>query len=209
MRTTPAARALAAVLALAMSCGLAPRADAQQAPGQGPDLTTSQAAPQIPQPSGPNTDPGNDTPPAFVKRPARPAAPPRPDLTYAQGKAPVEFRGLPWGTALDRAQAQLTDLTPVTQPVPLKGTYSRAGELLKLGEADIRSVAYYFPKGRLSGVGIVFEGEANYFLIKEHLIRQFGPGRQMGDRYGWTWADFFVEMRMRGALGELRYTHVP
>lgn len=205
MRTTSAARALAAALTLAMLCGLAPMAGAQQAPSQ----EIGQAAPQIPQPSGPATDGGDDTPPAFVKRPARPAAPPRPDLTYAQGKAPVEFRGLPWGTALDKAQAQLADLAPVTQPVPLKGTYSRAGELLKLGEADIRSVAYYFPKGRLSGVGIVFEGEANYFLIKEHLIRQFGPGRQMGDRYGWTWADFFVEMRMRGALGELRYTHVP
>jgi hypothetical protein len=97
----------------------------------------------------------------------------------------------------------------VTTPRPLPATYSRAGELLKLGEADLRSVAYYFPKGKLTGVGIIFEGEANYFLIKEHLIKLFGLGRQMGDRYGWTWPDFFVELRMRGEQGELRYTYAP
>lgn len=201
MRTRSAALFPAAVLALSALLTLTLPAGAQQ-----PESPAQQMATAGPDAAG---APGDETPPPFIKRPPQPQRPARPDLTFAQGKAPVEFRGLPWGTALDKARAQMPDLAPVSSPLPLKDTFSRKDELLKLGEADIKSVAYYFPKGRLSGAGIVFEGEANFFLIKEHLIRQFGPGRQMGDRYGWTWQDFFVELRLRGQTGELRYTYAP
>lgn len=199
MRIPPAARPTAATLALTLFLALPLAAPAQQA----------EPAPGVPAPPASSAPGDADVPPAFVKRPPLPARPQRPDLTFAQGKAPLEFRGLPWGTSLDKAKAQAADLDAVTSPLPLKDTFARKNELLKLGEADLKSVAYYFPKGRLSGVGIAFEGEANFFLIKEHLIRQFGPGRQMGDRYGWTWPDFFVEMRLRGQTGELRYTYAP
>jgi len=110
-----------------------------------------------------------------------------------------------WGSDLARQDG----LLPVTQPVALPGTYFRADERLRLGQAEIRSVAYYFPKGRLTGVGIVFEGQDNFFLLKDHLIDLYGPGRQMGDRYGWTWSNFFIDLRMRENLGELRYQIQP
>jgi hypothetical protein len=31
----------------------------------------------------------------------------------------------------------------------------------------------------------------------------------MGDRYGWTWSYFFIDLRMRENLGELRYATQP
>lgn len=207
MRTVFPARSLAVALALTMSLILPGAATAQQTAPAVPQAQAAGTPETAPIPAQSASD--EDTPPPFVKRPAQPPRPPRPDLTFAQGKAPLEFRGLPWGASLDKARTQLPDLAAVTTPLPLKDTFARKDELLKLGEADLKSVAYYFPKGRLSGVGIVFEGEANFFLIKEQLIRQFGPGRQMGDRYGWTWANFFVEMRLRGQTGELRYTYAP
>lgn len=178
------------------------------APSIQADAASVPSAPPIPTPTG--TPPaGMDTPPPFVQRPVRRSAPSRPDFTFARRAAPEQFRGLAWGTGVEQARATLADLAPVQTPVPLRDTFARPGELLKLGEADLRSVAYYFPKGKLMGVGIVFEGEANYFLIKEHLLAQYGPGRQLGDRYGWTWPTFSIELRMRGQLGELRYTHAP
>jgi hypothetical protein len=146
-----------------------------------------------------------DTPPAFIKRPPAAPRPARPDLTFAVKSAPVEFRGLPWGSELSRQ----TGMLPVTKPVTLPGTYFRPDELLRLGQAEIRSVAYYFPKGKLTGVGVLFEGQNNFFLIKDHLIELYGPGRQMGDRYGWTWGNFFIDLRMRDNLGELRYATQP
>jgi len=164
------------------------------------------AAPPIPEPPAGAVAPrGMDAPPAFMRpHTARPQAA-RPDLTFAARPAPTNFRGLAWGAPLAKAEG----LAPVTQPVPLPGTFHRPDELLRLGQAEIRSVAYYFPKGTLTGVGIVFEGQDNFFLLKDHLIELYGPGRQMGDRYGWTWSNFFIDLRMRGNQGELRYTHQP
>jgi len=161
-------------------------------------------SPAIPEPKG-SPPPGGDTPPPFMQHKAHGTYRARPDLTFALKPAPTQFRGLPWGISLEKAREQFSDMTPVEKPAPLPGTYSRAGELLKLGEADLRSVAYYFHKGVLTGAGIMFEGEANFFLIKEHLIALYGPGRQVGDRYGWTWNTFSIDLRMRGQVGELRY----
>ncbi|HWR05154.1 MAG TPA: hypothetical protein VN419_14200 [Humidesulfovibrio sp.] len=149
-----------------------------------------------------------DTPPPFVQRPKRSPQPVRPDNTYATRPAPKGFRDLPWGASLDQAKAAL-GLVPVTSPKPLPGTFQRPDELLKLGQADVRTVAYYFPKGQFMGAGIMFEGEANFFLIKDHLIELYGPGRQVGDRYGWTWDSVNIDLRLKNGLGELRYTYEP
>lgn len=198
-------RRILAALTLAASLSLMP----------GPGLAAEPAAPPAAAPDGasatPDTNyaPGDpDAPPPFIKRPPQKPQPIRPDRTYAVKPAPKDFRGLAWGATLQEAQAQF-GLTPVKQPLPLAGTYMRPDELLKLGLADIRSVAYYFPKGRLAGVGIVLEGQANFFLAKDHLIELYGPGRQVGSHYGWTWADFNIDLRLNGDTGELRYTHEP
>ena len=196
------------LLFLAATCLAGEPATAETPSGQDaltlPDLP--EPASTIPEPPAGTKPPRNiDTPPAFVKRPAAMPRPARPDLTFAQKPAPADFRGLPWGVDLSR----LAGLLPVTKPVALTGTYFRPDELLRLGQAEIRSVAYYFPKGKLTGVGIVFVGQENFFLIKDHLIDLYGPGRQMGDRYGWTWNNFFIDLRMREALGELRYQIQP
>ena len=173
--------------------------------GQAPADLPAQV-PVIPEPPAGTKAPSNiDTPPAFTHQPeARPHRT-RPDLTFAQKPAPVDFRGLLWGADL----TSQTGLVPVTKPLPLPGTYFRTDELLRLGQAELRSVAYYFPKGKLTGVGIVFEGQDNFFLLKDHLIEHYGPGRQMGDRYGWTWSNFFIELRMRENQGSLRFATQP
>lgn len=186
---------LAALALAATVCLFAPQSPAAQAEPQAAPVSAGVSS-------------GAETPPPFVARPKRPPQPQRPDLTYATRPAPESFRGLPWGTALEQAKTAL-GLVPVTSPRPLPGTFQRPDELLKLGLADIRTVAYYFPKGVFSGAGIVFEGEANFFLIKDHLIELYGPGRQVGDRYGWTWTHVNIDLRLKNGMGELRYTHEP
>lgn len=192
MRRTPAALLLAALLLLS----------AAQAPAQ----TSVQAQGQADAQPGVSADP--DAPPPFMRRPKAAPRPQTQDLTFASRPAPREFRGIPWGAPVDQA-VRAAGLTPVTSPRPLSGTFQRPGEDLRLGQAELRTVAYYFPKGQFRGVGILFEGEANFFLIKDHLLEQFGPGRQVGDRYGWTWPEFNIDLRLRESVGELRYTSEP
>lgn len=209
MRCTLAVPALTAcfILALATTClASESQATVQEAGLAAQAAALPEPAAAIPEPPAGTKAPSNiDTPPAFTRPPVVRSRSVRPDLTFAVKPAPVEFRGLAWGSDL----ARIPGLLPVTKPVTLAGTFFRPDETLRLGEAEIRSVAYYFPKGKLTGVGIIFEGQDNFFLLKDHLIELYGPGRQMGDRYGWTWNNFFIDLRMRDNQGELRYATQP
>lgn len=108
---------------------------------------------------------------------------------YAQVKPPTSFRGLSWGTPL----ADIPDLMPV-QTAGFHDTYFKKDERLTFGDATIVSVAYYFRKDKLYRVGVAFNGRANHFLIKERLLSMYGQGRGVGQRYGWMWPDFSVEI---------------
>jgi hypothetical protein len=215
MRCVLAAPVLAACLLLATSASAAESLPALSGPPDtaasvSPDATPP--APAIPEPPAmtatPESQAADAAPPPFMRPHVAKSAPIRPDLTFASKPGPKGFRGLDWGMALAEAKARAS-LAPVTDPVTLKDTFLRPDELLKLGLADLRTVAYYFPKGRFAGVGITFEGEANFFLVKDYLIELYGPGRQVGDRYGWTWKDCNIDLRLKAGAGELRYTYEP
>jgi len=123
---------------------------------------------------------------------------------YISTNSPTSFRGLAWGTPLD----DIPDLVPV-QGAGFKDTYFKRNEKLTFGDADILSVAYYFHKGSLYRVGVAFAGQANHFLLKEGLMRRYGQGRGVGNKYGWMWPDFSVEITYDDETdsGGLYYTY--
>jgi hypothetical protein len=203
MRLAPAVLALVATL-----CFAAPRGFAAEGKVVANPPSAIPPASELAQPTDVVAPDAADAPPPFVSRPKLPPWPKGPDRTYATRPAPTGFRNLAWGTPLKQATDTL-GLVPVTNPRPLHDTYYRPGEVLKLGMADIRTVAYYFRKGLFSGVGIVFVGEANFFLVKDDLIERYGPGRQVGDHYGWTWSKVNVDLLLKDGMGELRFTYEP
>lgn len=115
----------------------------------------------------------------------------RQDTAAPRVAAPTDFRGIPFGAALK----DVPGLTPVSEKIRdpqgrYKGVYFRRDEKLTYASADILSVTYTFREEKLYQVSIAVRGEANLFLIKDALISHYGPGRQVGSRYGWTWPDF-------------------
>ena len=127
--------------------------------------------------------------------------------------APVEFRGLPFGISLETAATMVGGLEPVAPLAPgnkdrFKDVYYRPDEDMRFGSAEILSVGYVFPDDHLRQVIVTLSGETNVFLIKERLIQSFGPGRQAGVRYGWTWPNFSVVLASdpEGGLSSLIYT---
>jgi hypothetical protein len=123
---------------------------------------------------------------------------------YAMVAPPDSFRGLKWKTPI----SDIPDLKPIHK-AGYKDTYYREAERLTFGDAEIQSVAYYFRKDRLYRVGVAFTGRANHFLIKERLLKTYGPGRGVGSRYGWMWPDFSVELTYDddAKSGALYYTY--
>lgn len=108
---------------------------------------------------------------------------------YSPASPPDSFRGFKWGTPLK----DIPGLLAVSKP-GFTDTYFRKDERHTFGDADITSVAYYFRNDKLYRVGVAFSGRANHFLIKERLLSMYGPGRGVGQRYGWMWPEFSVEL---------------
>ncbi|SKA85906.1 hypothetical protein SAMN02745704_01930 [Paucidesulfovibrio gracilis DSM 16080] len=128
--------------------------------------------------------------PLLLPHPARAGSPGYPDTP-----APEFFLGVPFGASMDDIQG----LHPVAERLPgnaakYKNVYYREGEPPTIGEAVILSVAYYFRNDRLRSVVVTAQGDVNAFLLKDQLIDQFGPGRQVGHLYGWTWDTFSVTL---------------
>ncbi|BCS88724.1 hypothetical protein [Pseudodesulfovibrio sediminis] len=123
---------------------------------------------------------------------------------YVETPPPTGFRGFTWGMELSDAKG----LSPVAE-AGFKNTYFRQDEKLTLGEAKIKSVAYYFKKGKLYRVGVAFEGRVNQFFLKDMLMRTYGPGRGVGIRYGWMWSDFSIDLNYNEEMktGGLFYTY--
>jgi hypothetical protein len=114
---------------------------------------------------------------------------------YPDAPRPEDFRGARFGATLE----EIPGLHPVSERMPragerFKDVYYREGEPPTLGEANIVSVAYYFRNDRLRSVILTMQGDVNAFLVKDMLITKFGPGRQLGPLYGWTWDDFSVSL---------------
>ena len=132
----------------------------------------------------------------------------------AQPDAPVEFRGLPFGVSLEGARNMVGELEPVAPLAPggeqgkFKDVYYRPDEEMRFGQAEILSVGYVFRDDHLREVMITLSGETNVFLVKERLIETYGPGRQVGPRYGWTWPNFSLVLASdpEGGLSSLVYT---
>lgn len=123
---------------------------------------------------------------------------------YVGTPAPDSFRGLKWGTPL----ADIPDLLAVNKP-GFEDTFFKKNERLSFGDADITSVAYYFRKDKLYRVGVAFAGRANHFLIKDRLLGMYGQGRGVGQKYGWMWPNFSVELDYDddAKSGALYYTY--
>jgi hypothetical protein len=114
---------------------------------------------------------------------------------YPESPPPRDFRGAVFGAPLE----DIAGLHPVTERLPgpasrYKGVYYREGEPETFGEAAVVSVAYYFRNDRLRSVVLTCRGDVNAFLVKDELIARFGPGRQVGPLYGWTWDSFSVSL---------------
>lgn len=147
----------------------------------------------------------------FLSTPVLAAEPGLPDPQATPH--PEAFRGLGFGISLDEARRQVPELKPVSELMPAEDSrfedvYFRPDEQLTFGAADILSVAYVFRDDRLTSVVLTLNGDRNVFLVKDLLIQDYGPGRQAGLHYGWTWPDFSVVLsgHPEGGLSSLTYT---
>jgi len=95
-----------------------------------------------------------------------------------------------------------------------KRVYTREGEKLKIGDADVERIMYGFYKDRLYEVQIRFRHSSNFAKLKEKLFKLYGPGRQR-DRplqtYQWYGnnTSVFIAYDEKSEKGVIDYTFMP
>jgi hypothetical protein len=109
-------------------------------------------------------------------------------LTVSSVLAQVDgFRGIKWGTEFSTVESEMkyerTD--PSYGGINL---YSKLGDELKIGAAELMSIQYGFWQNRFSNVVILFEGFTNFTAVRDSAFERFGRGHQPNryiQRYFW------------------------
>lgn len=94
-----------------------------------------------------------------------------------------------------------------------KRVYTREGEKMKIGDADIGRVTYGFHKERFYEVQIHFRSFFNFVKLKEILFKSYGPGRQPNrflETYHWYRKETSVFLTYNEKSGGvIGYTFLP
>ena len=95
-----------------------------------------------------------------------------------------------------------------------KKVYTREGQKMKMGDADIERVMYGFHKERFYELQIHFRSFFNFVKLKEILFKLYGPGLQPSrflETYHWYGKEtsVFLTYDEKSGKGAIGYTFLP
>lgn len=100
---------------------------------------------------------------------------------------PDGFRGLTWGTPLERVKDSMV-FQYTDGSFGGVDKYTRIDDELSIGAAKLKKIEYGFWQNKLSSVNIEFEGYNNWANLYQSVVARFGeglrPNRYM-DKYAW------------------------
>lgn len=114
-----------------------------------------------------------------------------PLTAHAFNNEPNGFRGYTWGDTLDSHKEELS----LTAEGKDNSYFSRNGDNLKIGGAELNSITYHFSKYGFTSVTIKTEGIANNTALISAFQEQFGKGFQSNryiERYLWTGSNSII-----------------
>lgn len=130
--------------------------------------------------------------------------------TARAAAAPREFRGVPWGDAIERHPELARAYSHGEQVF-----YRKPGDASELGGMPLEDALYVFERGRLRGARLVLTDFGDFASLKQAYISKYGVPevRQGGglDAYVWNWPLLRIELfhdRREGRV-EAAYVHLP
>lgn len=106
-----------------------------------------------------------------------------PNLLFAFQNEPEGFRGVKWGTNI----TELPDMV-FQGSRGEKKLYFKKNDKMKIGDADIQSIGYFFYKEKFYNVLIEFSNLTNFVRIKETCDQLYGSGyrpNRFMEQYFW------------------------
>ncbi len=120
------------------------------------------------------------------------------------------MKDIEWGANI----SDLPDMVLMKVVGDGKEVYTREGEKMKIGDADIERVTYGFHKERLYEVKVHFRSFFNFVKLKEILFKLYGPGLQPSrflESYHWYRKETSVVLTYteKSGKGTIGYTFLP
>jgi hypothetical protein len=95
-------------------------------------------------------------------------------LCTAYFNEPDDFRGIKWGTELESIQDEFVFNSKSAASDDIL-FYTRKGDVLKLGSAQLDFIKYAFFEGKLVWVWITFHGIDNFHKLRDEMFNRYLP----------------------------------
>jgi RNA polymerase sigma factor (sigma-70 family) len=120
------------------------------------------------------------------------------------------MKEIEWGANI----SDLADMVLMEVVGDGKKVYTREGQKMKIGDADIERVMYGFHEERLYELQILFRSFFNFVKLKEVLFKLYGPGLQPSrflETYHWYGKEtsVFLTYDEKSGKGAIGYTFLP
>jgi hypothetical protein len=97
---------------------------------------------------------------------------------FKPNSEPEGFAGIKWEAEFSEAKSDMVELRSVINPtepdVKIKIYYTKKGDSLKMGEAQIDKIEYGFFRGKFAEVQITSTGPLNFNHLKKFLFEKYG-----------------------------------
>lgn len=124
---------------------------------------------------------------------------------------PDSFKGIKWGASMNKigGMVKIHDAGELT-------TYQRENDEMKMGDAALKYLNYFFFRDRFYGSMAVYEEYINFAAIRDSFLNQHGSGQfirieRHGEEYFWLGNNVNIILRYdeRGDKGTVTYIYTP
>ncbi len=108
---------------------------------------------------------------------------------FKPNSEPDGFAGIKWGTPFSEAKSDMEEMRSTSDPaepnVKIKIYYTKKGDRLILGEAQLDKIEYVFWRGKFAEVRIDARGAQTFDRLNKFLFEKYGAVGKSQGAYSW------------------------
>jgi hypothetical protein len=108
---------------------------------------------------------------------------------FKPNSEPDGFAGIKWGTEFSEAKSDMVESRSISDPaepnLKIKIYYTKKGDDLKMGEAQIDKIEYVFWREKFAEARINTTGLENFDRLKKILFEKYGTVNKFQGAYSW------------------------
>jgi hypothetical protein len=108
---------------------------------------------------------------------------------FKPNSEPDGFAGIKWGAEFSEVKSDMVELRSTNDPaepnVKIKIYYTKKGDDLKMGEAQLDKMEYVFWRGKFAEVRINTTGPENFDRLEKFLFEKYGTVNKFQGAYSW------------------------